>query len=429
MRLLSLMAWMCLLVSLCARGATGDIAPKTPAGALDGAFVLTEQSPTMDWWAKVPANTGAQVNPVKKVYPGQVFFLIPFVTGYGLTNDHQFDLSYSLVKVGPDAAREQILTDLPLKGKSPDASVLQAPINFTGGMFEAGDPYGTYRFTLQMKDALTGAVLEKESVVELSPWRRPQDGMFNAQQLQSGYLGYYGNPDPDWLWLSFLSDEVSLEESGSPQGFNMVTLSFYRHAFGQYSFLLPRLNEAFDKATPSQRLKIILLFALLDQPQMADDRLSQDERAYQKQMREWAPPSPYVSLDKPDAVEWLWGEFFATGNYRPLWRLCYGLALVNYAKEPDRVLQQKDDVSAADMEAFWKGKTFATLMRSALLYGSQSPLARQYLGYALENEPLPQDNRAILLMVLRKLWPTRYEGAGAGAGAPRGGRADDEGPR
>jgi len=424
MRLLACIALVVAALSPLARGETEAIAPKTPAGVLDGAFVLTEQSPTLDWWVKVPANTGSQVNPVKKVYPGQTFFLIPFVAGYGLKDDHQFDLSYSLVKVSPDASREEILKDSPIKGRSADARVLQAPQNFTGGMFEESDAYGTYRFTLQMKDAVSGAVMEKESVVEFSPWKRPDEDAFTAQQLQSGYFKYYANPDPDWLWLSFLSDEISLEQSGSPQGFNMVLLSFYKNAFARYGFLLPRLDEAFDKATPGQRLKIILLYAMLDRPQIADDRLNQDERAYQLQMRQWQPPAPYVSLDRPESVEWLWGEFFATGTYKPLRKLCDGLLLASYAQEPERVLKQKDEVAPADMEAFWKGKAFAALMRSSLLYGGQSPLARQYLGYVLENEPMPQDNRALLLMVMRKLWPERYEplakespsGAGAGLG-------------
>ena len=90
------------------------IAPKTPS--LDGLFIITEQSPTLDWWTKVPTNTGAQISPVKKVYRGQTFSLVPFVMGYTLDDDNAFNVSYSLTKESPDQKRVQLLKDFPIRG-------------------------------------------------------------------------------------------------------------------------------------------------------------------------------------------------------------------------------------------------------------------------------------------------------------------------
>ncbi len=405
-RLLTIFA-LCGAFVWAAAPAADSIAPKKPS--LDGVFVITEQSPTLDWWAKVPTDTGAQISPVRKLYRGQPFSLIPFVMGYTLGPDNAFDLSYSLTKQAPDQTRQLLLKDFPIKGHSADARLLQASPQFISGFFEDSDPLGTYHFSFELRDQISGGTIQKEGVVELADWKRPADDLFTAQQLQMGHLRYYAQPDPDWLWLSFLSDEVSFEQSGSAMGFNCVVLAFYKHAFGRYVFLMPKLDEAFDKATPSQRLKIILLYALMEKPEIAAGRLSEDERAYQKQMRAVEFPKPYEQLDTPGEIDWLWGEFFATGEYKPIRRLCEALTLLPYAKAAERVLAAKDEaVSDADVEAFWKGKAFAGFMRSALVNAQAAPLARQYLGYVLEREPMDDNSRALLLVLMRKLWPERY---------------------
>ena len=397
-------------------GQDAAIAPKSGAPSLGGVFVITEQSPTLDWWMRVPANTGAQVNPVRKVYPGQTFSVIPFVSGYGLTDDNRFEVSYSLTRQTPDAAAQFLIRDFSLKGTSPDARLLQAPAQFLQGAFNENDPFGTYHFTLKMKDAVSGVTYEKEETLELAPWKRPADNLFTAAQLQHGYIGYYASSSPDWLWLSFLSPDVSLEQTGSAHGFNFVLLSFYKHAFERYVFLVPDLDKAFDTATAPQRLKIVLLYALLGKPPIADARLNADERAYQTYVRQIPQPDPYAALDTPESVEWLWGEFFATGNYKPLRRMCDAFLLLPYAQVAERVLKTGgDEIDDEKIEAYWKGKAFGTFMRTALLYGANSPLARQYLGYVLENESLPPDSRTLLLAVMKKLWPGRYDTTAAQA--------------
>ncbi len=393
--------------------AWGDIEPKSPS-KLDGAFVITEQSPTLDWWVRVPANTGAHVTNVQRVYRGQRVSLIPFVKGYSLSGQDRFDLSYSLFKkIGEQT--QPILTDYRISGTSHDPDMLQVPAQFVGLTFADNDPVGTYSFTVEFRDLLTGQTFQKEQQVELAEWVQPEEDRFTPEQLQLGHIMYCMNPDPDWLWLSFLSDEVSFEQSGSAWGYNFVLLSFYKYAFDKYMFLVPKLDAHFKEASAVQRLKIILLYALLGQPEIDAGRLSVDEAAYQSQVREIKFPEPYAKLSAPSDIDWLWGEFFATGLYAPLKRMCEGFELLPYAKAPERVLREskdtKEPVSDEHVDEFWKGKAFAGLLQSVIGNAARSQLAKQYLAYILENEKLSKNSQALLTAVMRKIWPERYPGA------------------
>ncbi len=362
----------------------------------DFVFAVTLQSDTLDWWDRVPSNTGPSIDLVTQVFRGQRILILPIIGGYAVDGQGNYDMQYGLKMRRPNGKEESIFEEIPIKGNTPNSAHMQLPQQFAVNYFEDSDEDGDYSFTVVARDNLTKKEVSHAHTVKLQPWSQLDDPALSQKEMKNGFFQYQHDRDARWLWQSFLADKMTFWQNDAPNGINYAISSFYKNAFAAQPDLFNQLVARFEKASPKQRLNIIHLNYLLGAGKIPENAMNPEERSYLAQL---APlPDPYKEIASAGDLDVLWGEFFATGNYKPIRRMVDAFDFIDAAKE-----------EATDRATLEKGAIFKAALWSLQSNSKRIPLVRQYLGAVLEREKLSDRTGAILYTFLKKIWPERYD--------------------
>ena len=375
-------------------------AAASSGGKLDCLLATTLQSTSLDWWFAVPSNTGPQLNLASEVFRGQKLCILPLVHGYALDAEKNFDLEYDLTVRYPDGKVKPAAEKIPMKGFAANPQNIELPKSFAVFVFEQSDPDGLYEFALQLRDKVSGKQISKKRSIKLLPWSALDEPVLDKEKLKKDIFTYYRAPDARRLWQAFLSEDTTFWQNDAPDGINYAVSSFYKNAFSVQPDLFGQLVAYFGKATPKQRLNIIHLDYLLGENKISDGLLSDEERSYRNQLKNLpAWPDPYKAIAHAGDLDVLWGEFFATGDYRPIRRLVDAFEYASFLNAP-----------ASDKAGQYKSAIFKAALWSLQSNAERIELVRQYLGCVLETEgkKLPGSSRKVLWLLLQKIWPERY---------------------
>lgn len=365
-------------------------------------FFITSQDPGLDWWYRIPPNSGPVIETTSELYRGQRFLALPFVVQYARNEAGEFDLVYSIRQTAPDGETTEILSDAEFKAPSAASHIILPLPKYPGGFYEEEDALGAYTFTVTLRDRLAEKTVSAEAEFSLIEWKAPEP--FDSQKLIStGTTEFYRTNDPDWLYAAFVSPDLQMEQENTTTGFNGALLGFFQAAFASNEFLLPHLETAFPDAGPTPRRNILLLRALLNEPPLPQQELTEREQAFQDACHSLEFSDPYETLLFPDQLDRLWGEFFATGRYKPVRRLIDALSLAPYKETADAALENGKMPEGKDaLHNFWRGMTFKAAVWSLGANCKNHRLVRQYCAWALNNEDLPANDAALLRAILSR---------------------------
>jgi hypothetical protein len=170
---------------------------------------------------------------------------------------------------------------------------------------------------------------------------------------------------------------------------NMPVFSLLMFAYGRHDFLLEDYRERFPSCTPFERRRILFLVTLTGGAPIEDDLLTEEEKAWRDKLGQLHLPNPYQSLNTTEDLDFLWGEFFATGAYEPLRRMMDALQYRNESELVDRFLKEKTQPETdADKAAYERGVLFKKTLWSLTKYGLEDDLILNYLLWAMKNENL-----------------------------------------
>ncbi|MDP0496406.1 MAG: hypothetical protein Q7Q73_09385 [Verrucomicrobiota bacterium JB024] len=372
-------------------------------------FFATLQDPSLDWWTYIPPNTGPYIQSVSKLYRGQQFILLPFAVHYERDADSRYAFTYSIRQTIPAQDAVVLMSGIESDGVSPSPFFLIPMMRYPIITMEESDPYGTYGFAFEVEDTLSGQRASKEVTFELIPWENPEP-LADQRAISEGMLEFYRNHDPKWLFAAYQSPALDMVQDHTPTGYNSSSLYFFKSAFEHNKFLLPHLRAAFADNNEQQRLNTLLLLAVLGEPPMPDEVLSQTERDYQADCRTLKLPDPYGPIQTPDQLDMLWGEFFATGTYAPIEHLVTALNLKPYGdafkKMKEEGKRPETDEERRDVRL---GLTFGAAVWSLMANCRQHELVKQYCGWALEHSDQLKEGKLMLAVIMSEVWPERYK--------------------
>lgn len=361
-------------------------------------IMATTQDADLDAWRKMPKNAVPQISTANKVVFGEKFSLFALVRNASV-KDGKFSLKYTITAAAPDGKILTIVEGAEFEGakKSPrDMIVCPDVIDIK---FDRKYQPGTYTFTVSATDQNARKTVSNSAKVEVAQWREPKpiDG---DEELDRAFRTFSLKPSPELLYAMYFSDKLDLEQKNAPYNLNFIILGFFKAAFLRFDFLLDELMLKFDSLPPKDRAKVILISRFTGKRPIKNSHLGAAEIKYQDALYRAEIPNPYENWHRvlaPSQMDMLWGEFYASGAYRPIRRIMNLLANEKESQYAQSLLKArlrpKDD---AQWNRFTMGMLHILAVKSILRNAGESDLADQYCVWAYENRDIPEESMKVM---------------------------------
>ena len=376
---------------------------KTQKIGADGGFepllIASTQSPEMDAWLKMPNGAEPYLVSIKSAYLGEKFSLYPIVRAPS-PKGGKIKIRYSVVAASPAGEKLQIVDDAVYEATDMQKTAFVACPDIVDVSFDDRFQTGKYVFSITALDENSNRAATTSTAVELQKWHFPKQTIDDEKLLQRAFLDFHLNPSPDVLCAMYFSKKLDLSSKSAPHGLNYLLLGFFKSGFARFSFAFDGILENFASFDNLDKAKIILLNSVLGKPAIADAKLSPAQIKYQNNIRRAEIPNPYENWHKVMGVaqlDMLWGDFFATGAYKPVRRI---MNLMVNADEADFAMKLKNANLRPQNDAEWNkynvGLLHVAALRSLLRNAEMFDIVDQYCVWAVENGDLPEKSAKVL---------------------------------
>ncbi len=336
----------------------------------------------MDYWFKSPPNT-AKIAYVSAVYAGEDFLYVPMAYNASKNDGDAFKIKCVITVSKCDNSAAKVVFDDYVSGVQQKAGCyIELPLSFTVQM-EKSDIAGDYQITFSAQNYVSRETAQCVSKFTLKEWVRPD---IKIESLADFYSGFNQNFSPENLYAAFFCKDLNFFLKGNWRGFNPFACSFFKFAFKKHKFLLEKLDEDFDKMHPDMRIKTLALFAICGAKAVEQNRLCRDEVFYQNYFRnecDFSFDAYSATLSVAD-IDLLWGEFFATGTYKPFRKI---LDFMQSEAQMDFARKVAKDASLiksnADRENTVKG-LMGIVAQNSVAKNLRNDLVARYLAYAMQ---------------------------------------------
>lgn len=353
------------------------------------------QPSNMDWWFRLPDGAEPQLAQTNRVFFAQKFNLYLFAENAAVDENGAYKIKYAISMRAPDGSRSNLKSAY-LAGKKKNAGVIVADSESVEITLDKPAKEGVYVFGIEAEDCISGAKSSSESSVTLASWSAPLPAADGREML--GYIRFfYIQPSPELLWSMYFSDKLNLEQKGAPNMLNYSLLGFFVAAFKNNEFLIERMRTDFAEMNTVNKRKVILLLGMANAPQIPPADLDKKDAEYQEAVRAAALPNPYEKWDRivsSAQVDFLWGEFYATGSYKPLRRILELLENTEDGEFFDSFRGvQKRPATDAEFDRVVRGALQRAVYNTVENNAKRHPLVMNYCIWALNNGDLSQNVR------------------------------------
>jgi len=374
-----------------------------PAGADAGAFdmlVLPVRSdPGLDMWNHVPSEVGPTFRTVSSICPNEQIMVLAFFKNLGDDGHGQGHATLEFTEEGPDGKIGLHQANVPAwDGPVPPANVIALSRSTMGISFDDKEPLGPMHFRLSARDDVRGVTVEKSFDLSLVPWSYG-DKPASSEDFDAWFPAYHDAPHPAEAVRAFL--EYASFEDVAHHDWNYATVGFFCSIFRDQPWLLDHLLASARTADEDRRAKTAILLHLLGE----DDRLGElysDPDGLAKTrglLADVTLPDPYGPLASPAQLDLLWGEFFASGRYRPVRQIVRALDLMDSADPTD--VYKASAKTEADKAALLRALAVRSAVWSLRSNLEQHPLVFQFGVWMLTHEELAPRERDVLRATLK----------------------------
>ena len=369
-------------------------------------MIIYGGSSQLDFWCKIPPECKPLVCSLDHLYIGQKFSAFAMLSENNGDPSSRPDIEYSIVKKNPDGTEALMTTD-DVKLQDGDGTLFCAP-NTVCGSFYPCNAIGKYSFSVHAKDKATGETADSETPFELKEWSYPK-----GEAEVKSFEVYFCHFSPDDLFLMTFNKSIDLESWETTGEFNSSFVSFLKYAYLHHDFLLEKYRADFAGRSPLERKRILFLLAITRGKPLPDDVLTDDEKALWKKLEALHFHDPYESIESTDDLDSLWGEFFATGEYKPIRRLIDALAAPNLvASQFTKKLLKEKTAPKTDKECadFMRGIVYQTAVGSINASCRAYDLVAEYCFYASRyDSDIDPAAKLMVAQILAAKWPDRIK--------------------
>lgn len=363
----------------------GFLLPALNLFAVDGVLLIHKNFNLEDHWYKTVYENAPNIATTGKVYQDEFFFINVVFGNYKADKNGHMNVVYDIKVTNPENEIYFQQKDIPAietDGLNPKG-VYIARGNIKINL-EKDKPLGKYKVEAVLKDKIEGSDKKLEGDFQLAEFEG-EEPVKNDDELGEWMMNYYKKPEPGKVLANYLYyGKSALSESDSSF---VPMFAFVLNVFNNNMFLVPIALEEYKKVDLKAKLYLLWLFRYSDYD-FKDffAGLKGDEKtAYEKIKDGEYVKNPYKSIEDGGQLDALWGEFFATGSYKPVKRL---VEVLEYGKYNDRVDNYKNITSPTkkDKEELLKGAIFGAAVKSLLSNCSRHDLVFDYCYFAYENE-------------------------------------------
>jgi len=359
-------------------------------------LVLTQQDIDMDWWFAVPVQFGPNISQVSQVSKGELFKIIPIFNNYGLSENKEAKISYSVEIIAPNGTVDEKISDIDgFSAEVPGPCLLPA----TGRLsvsFDPEDMFGQYDVQVTAYDHIKNQKSYQNQKISLQKFD------FEKQDLKMGewFISYPSTPKPELALKAYVnSPSTYFDKDGAPL---WSALWFFKYIYSDNEFLIPHTINFYDtKANLQQKKDILLLFYFLNRI----DELAVDDKSheYVEKLQQINIPDPYQEITSGSQLDMLWAEYFATSRIKPIRQILTAFNLSTNVGTLEKVksgeLNKSNDVlKKAMLEA-----VFQSALWSVMSNCKQSQLLFQYCVWLYESGQLNDAEKGYLGAMIRKV--------------------------
>ncbi len=342
---------------------------------------VTRAGPEIDYITHVPQNM-SEIPACVVVYRNEKIYYMPSARGVVKNDGDAFRLRCKAVLLKKGGTYERQLVDELVEGATPNKEFI-VELPFTIGLaFTDDDKFGAYEIRTELENLDNSEKAVAYTPITLADWEKPEKGFATQDEWRDAYQNYNVNFSPRDLFELFVSEHARFVSSDNRPDYQ--THSFFKNAFERHEFLLPFIDEEFEKGAHELRAKIIILFSLLGKSDKLEGLKDSEKKFLQsvEKVRQALPDAKTAKLS-PALIDWLWGEFYACGTYAPVERIAEA---TRNKKEGDKFIAmtrgklKEDELNEQEKKL---GSLYAVSAWS-LYVNMKSPLLRKYLEWMMQ---------------------------------------------
>ena len=360
-------------------------------------IIASTQDSELDMWFRMPKGATAQITSISKARFGEKFTLLPLIKNVS-AKDGMFKLKYTITATAPDGNVLDIVKDATFEGKKSDNLGAIICPDIIDIKFDKRYQGGRYAFAIYATDEIAQKTVSNTTFVDIVKWEAPKP-IESAKDLDDAFRYFHQKPSADLLYSMFFSKKLDIEQKQSPYHINFIIMGFFKAAFNKYDFLIDEILSNFDKFDNLDKSKIILLLRFLNKPDLKDSMLSKRQIEYRQMLKKADIPNPYENWHRflgPTQIDLLWGEFYATGAYKPLRRILNLFANKEEGTQAKEIIKSKKrPADKSQWNKFTVGMLHLAAVQSVLRNAQECDLADQYCVWAYENKDLPEESMEV----------------------------------
>lgn len=314
--------------------ATAEPKTETPERRLSSNAFTTIQYEAPDFYYHSPSSFPPLFQEQQTVFSGQSVLLAIVTKGFALSEDSEADITCEMTVIEPDGTEHQSPAAIALyqgRVRSPNAALF--PRRMPMLYFGEDEPTGLYTIALTVTDNISGQQQQLERKIRVRSYRPPAlpEGFDPIEWMEN----YYLHPTPELALPALQLLGTLTQRTWPPHLQNDYTnaqsrmIGFYDRLLADNPWLLPHFAEAHTRALylpddhphnlrPQIEMILRTHFRRFNQrPEGVPQRLwSQSRNA---QYLSFGNEEPGVH--DATARERLWGQFFASGSFLPIYTL------------------------------------------------------------------------------------------------------------
>ena len=352
--------------------------------AQDYRLAVSLQHRSMDWWYLAPENSSPFVQNINSGFCGEKLSLFAFAK----TNKKgAYSCLYEISVVFPDKTSKVLVqnSEFSYESKSDNVSYFPLP---NQADFTIPDQKGEYVFVLKIKGK-DGNSTEYKSVFTVGDFGGENLNITRNRAIRLMY-DYCAQPNPQALYAMFLSKKVAITQKGAPLGLNWLFMGFFKTAFSQQPILFEKLQNGLATFDEYEKTKAITLLAVSGITPN-EKSLNENDKKAVNFIASCPFPDPYKIFAyefAPAQIDWLFGEFYATGRYKTFLRIMDMLKNTQEGAYAESLLRAKSKpITDDDRKRFAIGAAYLECLRLVAL-NLDNDLFAKYLYKALKDGEL-----------------------------------------
>lgn len=299
--------------------------------SINGILIKTVDYSLKEKWTNTLGSTGPRITTCDTIFKGQNTYIAAIATDYEIDANSMSNILYSIKITNPDnkiySSQENLLLS---QAKVSNKNYLQMSDVVLNICFKNEDNLGTYKIDVDIIDKVSGKTKNIKGSIVLAELPTYNSYLVKDDNHFSEWIhSYYKNPRPEYA-LAYYMHYIKSDLSGDDSKF-LPIFGIFLEIFKNNKFLAQQVMDCYENQ--DLRTKIFLLY-LLYQSELGSDifykKLEGDEKATYLELKNSPRIDIYDTILDSSQLDILWSTFFASGSYKPIFKLIQTLDYVSF---------------------------------------------------------------------------------------------------